>query len=139
MSRPGLAREVKSLCNELEISNIIEEIPGVSRASWKNVVKKAIKKRNETELKDRIQHYSKLEEMKAETRCQRQEYLSSMSMAEARVKFRLRTFTFPCKMNQVSDPRHRAELWRCDSCSSLLDPDSSNSIDTQSNILWCPA
>ena len=41
--------------------------------------------------------------------------------------------------NQVSDPRHRAELWRCDSCSSLLDPDSCNNIDTQSHILWCPA
>ena len=89
----GLAREVKELCNELEITNIIEETPGVSRASWKNTVKKAINRCNERELKDRIRHYSKLEELKSETCCKRQEYLSSMSMAEARIKFRLRTYT----------------------------------------------
>ena len=127
------------MCKELEINDIISQEPEVSRASWKNTVKKAIKRRNESELKDRIQNYSKLTDLQSETCCKRQKYLSSMTMAEARIKFRLRTFTFPCKMNQVNDPRHRAELWRCDSCSSLLDPDSQNNIDSQSHILWCPA
>ena len=102
-------------------------------------MKKAIKRRNESELKEKIQNYSKLEDMKLESCCKRQDYLSSMTMSEARIKFRLRTSTFPCKMNQVSDPRYRAELWRCDSGSSLLDPDSHNNINIQSHILWCPA
>ena len=62
---PGLATEVKELCKEQEINNIIDEIPEVSRASWKNVVKKAIKRRNESELKDKIQNYSKLKDMKS--------------------------------------------------------------------------
>ena len=136
---PGLAREVMTLCEELDIENIMEEDIGVSKNSWKNTVKKAIFSRNEKELKEKIQDYSKLEELKSETTCERQEYLSTMSMAEARIKFRLRTFTFPCKMNQSSDPRFRAELWRCDSCFSLLDPGSRNNINSQSHILWCPA
>ena len=58
------------------------------------------------------------------------DYLKDMTMEEASTHFRIRTRTFNCKMNQSSDPKHRAELWKCSACGN---------IDSQSHILWCDA
>ena len=38
---------------------------------------------------------------------------------------------FPCKMNYVSEPKFKTDLWKCDSCQS--------EIDSQSHVMVCEA
>ena len=128
---PGLASEVRELCKELEIDNIMDEKPTVSKASWKNTVNKAVHKQNEKELRQSIENYSKLDDLQGDKHWEIKDYLKTLTMSEARVNFSLRAKMFPCKLNYSSDPKNSSELWKCDSCTS--------SIDSQSHILWCPA
>ena len=77
-----------------------------------------------------IKKSSKLENLKHES-YEEKPYLTAMSMHDARMNFSLRSRMFNCKMNYLNNPKYKAELWRCDSCESL--------IDSQSHILYCPA
>ena len=128
---PGLTQEVGELCENMSIPNIISSDQIMSKYSWKKLVKKAVETKNTEELKEKIEGYSKLEELKTETKCEMKPYLKELSMKDARMKYRLRTNSFDCKMNQSSDPKNTASLWKCDSCMV--------NIDTQSHVLWCPA
>ena len=56
-------------------------------------------------------------------------YLSEMSLTDARTLFRIRSQTTDVKMNQRSSKAHAKKLWKCSECGN---------IDTQSHILWCP-
>ena len=78
----------------------------------------------------RIAGYSKLEDMKYEDKCEMRDYIQSMTMQQARTKFRIRARLINCAMNQPSDPKHIANLWKCSACSN---------VDSMSHILWCPA
>ena len=128
---PGLATEVRSLCQSLGITNIVDDSPTLSKSAWKHVVKKAVHKLNEEELVERLDQYSKLGELRKDKTWKVQEYFKKLSMSEARIKFSLRTQMFLCKFNFPSDPKYKADLWKCDSCAT--------NIDSQSHILWCPA
>ena len=103
----------------------------MSKASWKNLVNKAVYKQNEKELRQSMEKYSKLDELKDDKCWEIKDYFRTLTMSEARVKFSLRAKMFPCKLNFSSDPKNSADLWKCDSCTSF--------IDSQSHILWCPA
>ena len=127
---PGLVREVKDECEKLRLPNITQKCNKFSESQWKNTVKEACRNKNEEELKERIKKLVKLEEIREES-YERKDYLKELRMDEARVKFKIRTRMVDCKMNFSSDPRNKADLWRCDSCQS--------SVDTQSHILWCPS
>ena len=59
------------------------------------------------------------------------DYLKSMKVEDARIKFKIRTEMLDVKFNYKNVPGHRAKLWLCDSCET--------SIDSQSHILWCPS
>ena len=102
----------------------------MTKGAWKSKVKQAIENKNSEILKKSMEKYSKLDKMKLEAKCEMKDYLKDMTMEEARTHFRIRTRTFNCKMNQSSDPKHRAELWKCSACGN---------IDSQSHILWCDA
>ena len=58
------------------------------------------------------------------------DYVKNMSVRNARMKFRIRSFMTDCKMNKKSDRKYASELWKCDLCCNL---------DSQSHLLWCPA
>ena len=57
------------------------------------------------------------------------EYLSKMTMSDARMLFRIRSKTNDAQMNQQSNQLNAKNLWKCRECGN---------IDTQSHILWCP-
>ena len=57
--------------------------------------------------------------------------MSSMTLKDTRIKFKLRSHMFDVKWNYRNDPNNRRELWQCDSCQS--------NIETQKHVLWCPA
>ena len=109
----------------------MESEENMTNYMWKKLVKKAVITKNTSELKEKITSYSKLDELKGETRCEIKPYLKELTMKDARLKFRLRCKMFNCKMNHSSDPKNTQSLWKCDSCMV--------NIDTQSHILWCPA
>ena len=62
---------------------------------------------------------------------ERKKYINDMTMKEAQTFFKFRTNMTDLKFNYKNDRKHRAELWRCDSCKSA--------IETQSHVLWCPS
>ena len=70
-----------------------------------------------------------LEEMKDESFMQ-SEYLSNLSLEQARIMFRVRTRMIKCKWNHKSSKLNKATLWKCEECGN---------IDSQSHILNCPA
>ena len=62
----------------------------------------------------------------------RRDYISNMLLSDSRTMFQYRSsMTEHVKMNYSSDPKYKAELWKCDSCQV--------SIDTQDHVLWCPS
>ena len=122
---------MEQLCGKLGLPDITKSDQGLSKSMWKRRVKAATKRENEEELQDNILQYSKLDEFNDDGCSEIKEYLKNLSMAEARMKFRLRVKMFPCRMNFPSDPKNKTELFQCSSCS--------RNIDTQSHILWCEA
>ena len=87
-----------------------------------------MEKKNGKELKDAINKYDKLSDLKNETYGQKS-YLKEMDLRRARTFFRIRTKMIKCAMNQSSDNKNRAELWKCKACGY---------VDTQTHILHCP-
>ena len=73
-----------------------------------------------SKLKDGPMIHDKFEE---------KEYLSKMSMFNARIMFRIRSKTNEAQMNKQSDKNNAKNLWKCQECGN---------INTQSHIIWCP-
>ena len=126
---PGFIREARDLLIKYKLPNIIDEEFKISYSMWKKTVKREIKNTFETELKASM-ITSKLKDgpLVGES-FGLKDYTVKLQMTEARMKFRLRSFTSKVKMNRKSDPTYAAQLWKCDGCGNL---------DTQSHIMWCP-
>ena len=63
------------------------------------------------------------------------DYLSKLNMADARLRFKLRSCMTPTvKMNFKSDAKFASQLWKCVGCAKLS---HSGNIDSQLHILWC--
>ena len=87
--------------------------------------------KSELDVKKQFENYSKLKYLNTETETlKQQEYISNLSLKDARTKFRIRSHMINTKYNRKSDKAYAADMWRCDQC---------RSVDTQSHILWCPA
>ena len=61
---------------------------------------------------------------------ERKAYVSEMTMADARLNFKLRTHMLDVKFNYKNDKKYASELWKCDSCQT--------DIESQNHVLWCP-
>ena len=112
------------------LPNIIDTKCTYSQLQWKLRVKAAINTKYEEILNYNISKSSKLREgpLKSEV-FEEQSYLRVMSMADARINFRIRSKMTHTNMNQQSDKAHAKSLWKCDECGN---------IDSQSHIVWCP-
>ena len=129
-SYPGLVSDCHELCEQLGIPDITKErIKDPSKGQWKKIVKEAIEKKYGKELKEKIDKLEKLEIMKGEDYGQK-DYLSELSMEEARMHFRVRTRTIKCKLNQSNDKGNKSSLWKCRACGY---------IESQTHLLHCPA
>ena len=84
-------KECSEFCEELCIPNITTDGVDMSKFSWKLEVKKAIERKKNNELKNKIANYSKLEVLKGEEKCELKDYISSMTMEQARTNFRIRS------------------------------------------------
>ena len=127
---PGLVEEGRKLVVYFSLPNIIDTKCTYSQLQWKLRVKAAINTKYEEILNSNISKSSKLREgpLKSEVFGE-QSYLRVISMADARINFRIRSKMTHTKMNQQSDKAHAKSLWKCDECGN---------IDSQSHIVWCP-
>ena len=88
---PGLVNECRTLLKGYKLPNIINANLDFTKDTWKNMVKKAIKKKSE----------------------------ENMSLRNARMMFRIRSSMTDVKMNKKSDKKYASELWKCDLCKNL--------------------
>ena len=61
---PGLAKEATTICQDLELPNIIVE--RIGKRNWESMVKKAAKEKHEEELKEEVHSKTKLAEIQNE-------------------------------------------------------------------------
>ena len=126
---PGLAKEVKDICVELDLPNIMKE--NIPTLQWKKAVKEACNIAATKELKKSMEDMSKVKHLVNED-FERKDYIKKNNIYEARTMFKLRSKMVEVKMNYKSDPRNSKELWRCDSCKS-------GALESQTHVLYCTA
>ena len=125
---PGLTQEAKELCKELLLPNLTKKsivIDKSGKKQWKKSIKNAVQVKNEVDLREKMEGYSKLMEMKKEEYVLKP-YIEEMRMVDARLHFRMRTRMLKFKMNQPSDSHNKASLWQCTGCGN---------VESQSHIL----
>ena len=126
---PGLVQECEILMEKLHLPNVFEEI--MSKQQWKNVVKKAIMKENELDLRSKMFKYEKLK--KSELVSEDfgiKPYIKHLSVHDARAIYKKRTSMMQyVKMNYMNDMKYVKTLWLCNSCQT--------SIDNMDHVLWC--
>lgn len=128
---PGLVQECLEWLKILKLPNVLEQ--RITKTQWKNLVKKAILKKNEDDLRKKIMKMEKLKngDMVKE-KCERKDYVKSLSVNDARNIFLKNTcMTRYVKMNYMSDFKYVKELWQCDSCQ--------RNIDSMNHVMWCPS
>ena len=102
----------------------------IKREKWKQLVKEAILKVNEKELKEEILKSKKL---KNSTLLHEgfglKDYMKELSLHESRILFKHRCkMTQYVKMNFRNDKIYSRKLWKCDHCQNM---------DSESHLLWC--
>ena len=129
---PGLAKESQAICEEFRLKDVTKEWTFEPKKNkWKSMIKEACVSKNERDMKKEIKYkYKKITEMSSE-KFERKNYLSEMTMEDARMFFKIRTKMVKAKMNFSNDYRNKESLWKCDSCC--------RNIDTQAHITICPA
>ena len=123
MGWPGLAREVTEVCKAVGLED-------VSRKSVsKEEVDEAIFFKNQKELKDEMDKYEKLKDIKDEDYRMEQEYMKEKGIERGRMAFRIRTrMVKNVKMNYKS--MHRKNL-KCEKCELAAE-------ETQEHLMVCP-
>ena len=112
-------------------------------------MKDAVYSKSEAEVKKQFKNYSKLNDEKfQEEKLDMKDYVTEMSLTNARTHFRLRSSTLPLKMNMRSQREFAEVMWRCDACYSsgtINDAKKESRIgtticpETTSHIFWCPS
>ena len=94
------------------------------------MVRKAIHKKSEENVKQVFKHYSKLKNKDLENEeLSIKSYVKNMKLRDARTYFRIRGNMIMTKINMKNDKKFSDELWRGDDCQSM---------DSHAHIIWCP-
>ena len=118
-------------CKMLLVKYNLPEWENFTKLQWKKMVDTALKEYNKRTLLDKIKKYKKLEfEKLSKEDHEMKKYLASLNIADARLKFALRTcMTKTIQANYKGDPEFRANNWKCQECQVL---------DTQDHVVRCP-
>ena len=120
---PGLIQECDDICDEIGLPRI--SASDINKCEINEALKQHNKQKQVTEMKE----MSKLKE-NCEGEFERSPYLDNKNVVEARAMFRVKSGTFPSKMNRRSDPTFSRELWLCEECGQ---------VDTMSHVAVCAA
>ena len=128
---PGLVKECDDWITILKLPNVYED--KISKLQWKKMVKNAIVKENENDLKMKMMHLEKLKNSDMiKENCEAKPYIRNLSVNDARTIFKKRaSMTRYVKMNYMSELKYVRDLWLCDSCQTK--------IDSMNHVLWCPS
>ena len=83
---PGLVQECLEWLKILKLPNVLEQ--RITKTQWKNLVKKAILKENEDDLRKKIMKMEKLKNGEiVKGKCERKDYVKNLSVNDARQIF----------------------------------------------------
>ena len=126
---PGLTAEVQKYICDLNLPSCFEN--HFPKSEWKRLVKAAIKKANEEEIREAIKPYKKMKRIKVEEEnFEPKDYLMNLSLCKARTLFKHKySMTENVKMNFKNDKTFSNSLWKCSECQNQ---------DSEIHLLWCP-
>ena len=128
---PGLVSECRTLIRNYKLPNIIDGTLVLDKLSWKRLVREAILKKSEENIRKSFCEYSKLRnESYEDEELKSKEYIKSMKLRDSRTNFRIRSKMLKTKMNMKHNENFAQKLWKCDYCQCM---------DSQAHIIWCPA
>ena len=136
---PGLYLE----CKEFLVNAGVTDLKKFTVAQWKKVVKTEVLAINRNDILNQMRKPYKKISLAEHTQeeFQLQPYMSSLSIAEARMKFKLKTGMTPTvRMNFPSDKEFARMIWTCPGCSDdkTVYEEVEGIRDTQAHILICP-
>ena len=122
MGWPGLAKEVEQICKEIGVKDANKEMVR------KEELEEAVAYADYKEMKEEMNKYVKLQEVKDSDMRQEQDYMHEKAVDKATKAFRLRTKMTKCvKMNYKN--LYKGNL-KCDKCES-------GDEDTQEHLMVC--
>ena len=124
----GLTQEVEMFIAQLSLPNCFNT--RIPKTKWKTLVKKAIARANENEIRLATLSYKKMKNRILENeKFECKECLSNLSLSQARTMFKHKySMTENVKMNYKGDQSYAKSLWKCNQCKNQ---------DTNSHLLWC--
>ena len=125
---PGLTNECRVYIEELGLPNcLLEDFP---QQKWKNLVKKAILQKNESDLREAMKTKKKLKDRKiSHDNYGMKSYVSNLNIHETRNIFKHRSaMTQNVKLNYKGVKQYELQGWKCNECGNL---------DSEDHLLWC--
>ena len=125
---PGLKCEAEKIIGDLGLPNCLTS--KIQQKGWKLLVKKAISRANEAELREKMESYKKVnKEVLQNEKFGPKDYLSNLPLSKARTLFKHKYgMTEKVKMNFKGNATYARELWKCNHCKNQ---------DSESHLLWC--
>ena len=99
-NEPNWYNEVTELLKKYEIEESEEDIRSLSKASWKDIVKRAVRKHTVVTLYEECQSKSKTSNVPPYTELQQQKYFGTLNPSRARVYFQIRAGVYDVKVNR---------------------------------------
>ena len=108
----------------------------IYKTAMEKLCKNCIRRENEAELRKKMKAYKKLNSSDFDSENPApKDYLRTLNLADARLKFKLRSCMTPTvKLNFKSDAKFAAQLWKCEGCVKLS---QNGYMDSQLHILRC--
>jgi hypothetical protein len=99
-NEPNWYNEVTELLKKYDIEESEEDIRSLSKASWKEIVKRAVRKHTSVTLYEECQSKSKTSNVPPYTELQQQKYFGTLNPSRARVYFQVRAGVYDVKANR---------------------------------------
>ena len=137
LALPGLFQE----CQEFLVKFGITKPEKFTKNQWKSLVKNKIAEMNKNDILEQLKPLKKMKhEDYANQKFERKSYMSSLNIAEARMRFKLNAQMTPTiKMNFPSDKVFTRQMWTCSGC---VGGDVGSEVvgcrDTQQHVMVCP-
>ena len=107
---PGLAKEAKEICEELNIEDV--NATTMTKSEFKRMMKGALDTRNETMLKEQATNKTKCRSIMQED-YGKKEYMNEKKIEEVRLMFKTRVGLLPFAGNFSHDKRFSKSNWLC--------------------------
>ena len=139
LNLPGLLHD----CQEFLVKRGITKLSSYSKAQWKTFVKAEIFELNKFDIVQKMKGYKKVSyEEHLHEPYKLQPYLKTLNIADARLRFKLKTHMAPSiMMNFPSDVEFSKQFWTCTGCGNGNDKAEvqiGGRRDTQTHIMICP-